>query len=276
MIREELLRTPTNASNVPSPQLHVFLSKSPPNYNYVFYTNDPTKGNLDIYGVKNFLQAYRQSCPPASHSPYFVNSCKVVNSRQKDLQAHRKQNPSGLVNKRVSSRKGRHPVQIVRVELDKRLRGTGRLNIGRSGWSKVSREQLKDEPYRTDENAVVEYLFHIQGGYRCKRLMIGDYGVKTNVHDGIGYRPFGACYPRFYFLKLIPLVGRESLIESDPYAQMDFYFRAMCGEFVMPFNPTFIKGQMGHVSFKFSQLASKSSEEDPSAYYYVDPREVQS
>ena len=85
MIREELLRTPTNASNVPSPQLHVFLSKSPPNYNYVFYTNDPTKGNLDIYGVKNFLQAYRQSCPPASHSPYFVNSCKVVNSRQKDL-----------------------------------------------------------------------------------------------------------------------------------------------------------------------------------------------
>ena len=66
--------------------------------------------------------------------------------------------------------------------------------------------------------------------------MIGDYGADSEVIEGDGYRPFGACYPRFYFLKLIPRVPNGALLDSEPYAQMDFYFRAMSGAFLNPFS----------------------------------------
>ena len=149
--------------------------------------------------------------------------------------------------------------------------------VGSGGWSNVSKSGLEKQHYRTDENAVVEYLMHKhlgRSGYNCKRMMVGDYGTSTNVHEGGGYKPFGACFPRFYFLKLIPLVGIDSPLESDPYAQMDFYMRAFAGQFVMPYNYYNAIGQVDSINWQFSELASRSSEEDPTAYYYVDPREI--
>jgi hypothetical protein len=62
----------------------------------------------------------------------------------------------------------------------------------------------------------------------------------------------------------------------EPYAQMDFYFRAMCGQFVMPYNYHNAPGQVNSINWKFTELASRSAEEDPTSYYYVDPRETQS
>ena len=104
--------------------------------------------------------------------------------------------------------------------------------------------------------------------------MLGDYSTTSQIFGHMGYRPFGACYPRFYFLKLIPYVGIDAPLETDPYAQMDFYMRACAGQFIMPYNYYNAPGQVNSVNWKFSELASRASEEDPTSYYYVDPREI--
>ena len=103
--------------------------------------------------------------------------------------------------------------------------------------------------------------------------MIGDYGADSEVIEGDGYRPFGACYPRFYFLKLIPRVPNGALLDSEPYAQMDFYFRAMSGAFLNPFSVTTLQPKR---NWKFGEIASRSSEDDPTMFDYIDPREIQS
>jgi len=45
-------------------------------------------------------------------------------------------------------------------------------------------------------------------------------------------RPFGCCYPRFYFVKLIPKVSKNTVMYSDHYIQMEYYLRAMCNGFI--------------------------------------------
>ena len=107
--------------------------------------------------------------------------------------------------------------------------------------------------------------------------MIGDYGSDSEVIEGDGYRPFGACYPRFYFLKLIPRVPNGALLDTEPYAQMDFYFRAMSGAFINPYSLKLdLYNQTSSLNWKFSEIASRSSEEDPTLFDYVDPREITS
>ncbi len=296
MIRTELCRVPDHASTVPGPRLHIFLSKSSKNYNYIFNTNNPHDGNLHTYGSHgNFIHAYRTSCPPASDRPYKITSCSLVSPYGGRLKYGAHFNPSAI------KRHGTLPAaQVVRVEIYPPLKGTGRLNVGPSGWAGMDPGRysggIRTEPYRTDENAVVEHLMHKYGiktdsknnahtseyfkvshnSYNCNRNMIGDYAAKSYVREGSGYRPWGACYPRFYFLKLIPLVGQDSLLDVEPYAQMDFYMRAMCGQFVMPYTYYNSPGQVDSINWKYTELASRSAEEDPASYYYVDPREVQS
>lgn len=274
MIREELMRTPTltNKSRFSAGRrLHLFLSKSSSNYNYVFNTNDPSAGNLDTYGVSNYVKKYRASCPPVSQRPYKVKSCSLVNPfNLRDLGSTDLINPSYVKHRSTWG----FPTNVIRVELDRPLSNTGRLRVGTKGYNHVDLDLLKEEPYRTDENAVIEYLFYKNTDYNCKRMMLGDYGANTEVHEGVGYRPQGACFPRFYFLKLIPKVGKESLLDVSPYAQMDFYMRAMAGEFVVPFKYNNSPFQVGSTNWKFQELASRSAEEDPTAYYYVDPREI--
>lgn len=268
MIRSELLRIPTSPSNTPG-RLQVFLSKSSPNFNYVFNTNDPDQGNLDLYSETGDGRAdYLKSCPAVTPKPYRVKKTEVVNSRGNLVGF----NPSS----KLIGDRGLPPFEIVKVTLDRPLRGTGRLSVGSKGWAGVTRSQLKKEPYRSDENAIIEYLHHSMSGNMCKRTMIGDYGASSDVVEGDGYRPFGACYPRFYFLKLIPKVPNGALLDSEPYAQMDFYFRAMSNAFVNPFPVSSLYAQTSALNWKYSEIASRSSEEDPTKFDYVDPMEITS
>jgi len=105
--------------------------------------------------------------------------------------------------------------------------------------------------------------------------MVGDYGSHSDVIEGDGFRPFGACYPRFYFLKLIPRVHNGALLDTEPYAQMDFYFRAMNGAFINPHTDSSLARQTSAISWKFGEIASRSSEEDPTMFDYIDPRDIQ-
>ena len=273
MIRTELCRVPPGARTTPGPRLHIFLSKSSNNLNYVFNTNDPYQGNLGLYAEHEAPPYdYYRSCPPMTPKPYKVKSVRIWSEDGPVV-------PGILDLASDSKNKGSERASnIVRVELDRPLRGTGRLNVGSGGWLDVRAEALKKEPYRTDENAILEYLLHQNGWYSCKRTMIGDYAANSNAVEGIGYRPFGACYPRFYFLKLIPEVAKGSILNTEPYAQMDFYFRGMTGAFINPYSTPIKWGlfrQTSALNWQFGELASRSSEEDPTLYNYIDPRNIE-
>jgi hypothetical protein len=281
MIRTELCRVARRDAFFPGPWLNIFLSKSSSNLTYIFNTNNPISGNLDMYtSAKNYVTDYRRSCPATTKRPYKVRKTTVVNSLFQDMKK------SGHINPSAYRANNMGPSQYIRVELDRPLDGTGRLSIGASGYEAIDSDQLQAEPYRTDENAIVEYLFHHnygRAGYNCKRLMVGDYAADTDAVFGAGYRHFGACFPRFYFLKLIPRVSQNSLLDSEPYAQMDFYFRAMCGAFVNPYGRAHMWFKYGAMSgavgrsmnsWTFGALASRSSEENPAMYNYVSPDDI--
>ena len=84
---------------------------------------------------------------------------------------------------------------------------------------------------RTDESAVADYVLHILTGKSCPRDIIGDVSL-DNQGFWQKHAPFGCCYPRFYFVRLIPYVSAFTPMYSDHYRQMEFYLRAMCNGFI--------------------------------------------
>lgn len=84
---------------------------------------------------------------------------------------------------------------------------------------------------RTDESAAVDYLLHILTGKSCPRGIVGDVSL-DNQNFWQKQSPFGCCYPRFYFVRLIPYVSAFTPMYSDHYRQMEFYLRAMCTGFL--------------------------------------------
>ena len=84
---------------------------------------------------------------------------------------------------------------------------------------------------RSDENAVFDYLLHKLTGNSCPRGIVGDVSL-DNQNFWTKHRPFGCCYPRFYFNKLIPMVSAGTPMYSDHYRQMEYYLRAMSNGFI--------------------------------------------
>jgi hypothetical protein len=68
-------------------------------------------------------------------------------------------------------------------------------------------------------------------GIQCPRGVNGDVSM-DNGNFWQKQRPFGCCYPRFYFVKLIPKVSKNTVMYSDHYIQMEYYLRAMCNGFI--------------------------------------------
>ena len=59
---------------------------------------------------------------------------------------------------------------------------------------------------------------------------------------------------------------------------MDFYFRGMTGAFINPYSTPIKWGlfrQTSALNWQFGELASRSSEEDPTLYNYIDPRNIE-
>ena len=82
-----------------------------------------------------------------------------------------------------------------------------------------------------NENALINYLCHTMAGIQCPRGITGDVSME-NGGFWQKQRPFGCCYPRFYFVKLIPKVSKNTIMYSDHYIQMEYYLRAMCNGFI--------------------------------------------
>ena len=101
---------------------------------------------------------------------------------------------------------------------------------------------------RTDENAVLEYLYHIasynDGGiadYNCIQK-VGDIAYDANASSGYYGNDFhGNCYPRFYFSKAVRHVwndtnatydAADSLTTVDEMLYMEFILQAISSGFI--------------------------------------------
>lgn len=133
-------------------------------------------------------------------------------------------------------------VDVVRVQLSGRLHhcSVAPQSIARdsSTWN-IS--DLRAEPYRSHENALREYLV---GGSDfsnpCTRGKPGDSASSAPIFqdfDGV----FGACFPEFIFLQLVPDVfqdnnddqdSHDTVVTMDFTAQLEVYARAMCEGYV--------------------------------------------
>jgi len=156
----------------------------------------------------------------------------------------------------------------VEIKLNKRLDhrpGTQKVTKNLSLYSKKQAEWIRHglapgpfnpEPFRTDENAVIEYLIKQRRFYSkeastkdkpyfthmpCHKARIGDSApdISSWYHPD---DPWGACDSRFYFTKQIPYAyddGTDETVEKTktpvelkPFQQMEFYLRAMAGGFI--------------------------------------------
>ena len=187
---------------------------APSAYNYIEGANSNQQGSAWTRDPK-YPEKFGKSCP-IYQKPYYISSVTRVNNFE----------PRN---------------SIIKVVLKGRLAhdsaATGKVSENRKAWAEAvgnsAFEDLENIRFRTDESAVVHFLLERFIGQRCPREIIGDV-ASDNSGFWTGYRPWGCCYPRFYFVKLIPYVSRNSVMYSDHYRQMEYYLRAMCNGFIDP------------------------------------------
>ena len=116
-------------------------------------------------------------------------------------------------------------------------------SIGRDvgTWDLVALKAEADD-YRTEENAIREYLVHARGSgsYQCSATGWGnDYSAR--IADALPDNPFGSCYPTLFLVKLIPkpyLDGndrqdsKDTPFESEVMRTAELYLRAMSEGYV--------------------------------------------
>ncbi len=109
------------------------------------------------------------------------------------------------------------------------------IDRDRTTWD-VSTVATEAASYRTDENAIREWLLHRDGGSNC------DYTGPGNeaAFGGLEFdpdNPFGACLPRFRILSLArspyldandSLEGHDSATIAAELRRSDMYLRALC------------------------------------------------
>jgi hypothetical protein len=108
-------------------------------------------------------------------------------------------------------------------------------------------DALKAEPYRTDENALREYIID-QRNASLASIKTGDTAMPSGtvgaggLNAVAGVHPIhGSCYPHFFFTKLPSKVyednndtpeDTDTICDVDDYLQLEFYLRAMCEGYV--------------------------------------------
>lgn len=135
--------------------------------------------------------------------------------------------------------------EVVKVTLDGRLQhGTdapATVDRDYSTWS-LATIQAENESGRTAENGIREYLINQFVGGNCigAGTQYGNAAHESLVASSLDV-PFGACYPRIGFTRLIPKPyedgntsndPNDTPLESWPFAMMETYARAMCEGYV--------------------------------------------
>jgi hypothetical protein len=167
--------------------------------------------------------------------------------------------------------------QRVRVTLTGRLANrTGDwypTNPDVATWTQGPISQYEIDSYRTDENAVITYLYHLSSGINFP-VLLGDYALNRGLSvPEIPDNPYGSYFPRFNFVRLLEEVSEDNNEEIDPADQMldvDFmtdcatYLRVMCEGYVdRVMTGQFACDDTGSnaVDFSFEQLMFQASDE---------------
>ena len=138
----------------------------------------------------------------------------------------------------------RETATTVKVTLTGRLRNTGDVpasiaNNSTAWAAAIAGSYVPD--FRTDENAVLEYLIYSGGGAHCTKR-IGDIAPDANAGSTYYSGDFnGSCLPRFYFSRNIRHVYNDKPDNfntsdtpafSDELLYMEFILQAICGGFM--------------------------------------------
>ena len=139
----------------------------------------------------------------------------------------------------------------VRVELDRRLSHNEDAPTGdfadtasaRTTYANADVGTATHKGYRTDENAIIDYLrTFIDGGASICGQRIGDMAPDAEASTGWSTSEInGSCMPRFYFTRLIPYVYEDSnadydttdtLAKTDELTWMESILRAICEGYI--------------------------------------------
>lgn len=213
-VKKALANVSTNPNDLP------LIVEAPSAYNYIEGANTkPQYG--DWRGNLNYPGNFASSCP-IYKPPYKIKSIVRLDPYSPNS-------------------------DVIKVIIENRLQNTGGSldpSLGLGKLSDVPKGRISNklqsfikfaesnvDLYRTDENALINYLCHTMAGIQCPRGINGDVSM-DNGSFWSKQRPFGCCYPRFYFVKLIPKVSKNTVMYSDHYIQMEYYLRAMCNGFI--------------------------------------------
>jgi hypothetical protein len=223
----------------PYPGKYLQRSENPTGYRYLLSTHDVPLGEVAPGTANTHLitQANYGNCEDSS-----ATDCIGANGHYKSCKVY-------VPDYKVTSVRDAGNNQV-RVELDRRLSynedapSTIADNAtSRAAYIAADSTGSTNGGYRTDENAVVDYLntFIDGSGTECGQR-IGDMAPDADSTSGWSTSEInGSCMPRFYFTRLIPYVYEDSnadydttdtLAKTDELTWMESILRAICEGFV--------------------------------------------
>lgn len=202
-VKRHLAQVSARSSSIP------LVVEAPSGYNFTESANLKVQ-YLDWLNEDDIPQLFARSCS-IYQPPYVIKSVTRANNYDPK---------SDVLKVTLQGRLMWNASQNFTGRVSELLEYAGRIFLGAEGSYS-----------RTDENAVVHYLLHTLSGQSCPRNVVGDVSL-DNQNFWANQRPFGCCYPRFYFIKMIPRVSSFTTMYSDHYRQMEFYLRAMCTGFI--------------------------------------------
>lgn len=197
-----------------------------------FVTYGANYGNetVDVLLAPEYASGYRyakRNNHAATATPPFYKSCRIYE-------------PPLAIKKAESVAGG-----LVKIMFDGRFHhhesAPASLSSDVSTWDIAALTSEADD-YRTEENALREYLVHARGSgsYQCSRLGYGN-SEASRIVDYIPDNPFGSCYPTLFLVQLIPKPyadgndaqnSNDTPFESFPLRMLETYLRVMCEGFV--------------------------------------------
>ena len=223
----------------PYPGAYLQRSENPTGYRYLLNTHAVPLGEVypGTAGSHLITQANYDNCEDSGNT-----DCIGANGHYKSCKVY-------VPDYKVTSVRDAGSNQV-RVELDRRLSynedapSTIADNAtSRAAYIAADSTGSANGGYRTDENAVVEYLrTFIDGSATQCGQRIGDMAPDADSTSGWDTSVInGSCMPRFYFTRLIPYVYEDSnadynttdtLARTDELTWMETILRAICEGYV--------------------------------------------
>lgn len=223
----------------PYPGAYLQRSENPTGYRYLLNTHAVPLGEVapGTAGSHLITQANYGNCEDSS-----ATDCIGANGHYKSCKVY-------VPDYKVTSVRDAGNNQV-RVELDRRLSynedapsSIADNATSRAAYIAADSTGSANGGYRTDENAVVEYLrTFIDGSATQCGQRIGDMAPDADAGSGWDTSVInGSCMPRFYFTRLIPYVYEDSnadynttdtLARTDELTWMETILRAICEGYV--------------------------------------------